>query len=66
MVTLVLTWGMQQESFLAWNIGAPDPYPLLLGRGGGLPQSKPPGTLTLSWHGAMSPNTKLWVACLGP
>jgi hypothetical protein len=30
MITLVLTWGMQQESFLAWNIGAHDPYVLLL------------------------------------
>jgi hypothetical protein len=37
MVTLVLTWGMQQESFLASSVGAPNSYPLIsyLERGGG-------------------------------
>jgi len=34
MVTLVLTWGMQQESFWAWSISAPNPYPPSIGKGG--------------------------------
>jgi len=27
---LIMAWGMQQESFLAWSIGTLDPYPFLL------------------------------------
>jgi hypothetical protein len=63
MVTLVLTWGMQQESFLAWSIGASDPYPILLGKGGGITTIQAP-----RYHGmgAMPLDIKFWVVCLGP